>query len=853
MRAFCISLLLAACLPGQDAGEAVPNYTFAPAAALNEARRGACLVGLGDGRALAIGGDLAGEAVATAELYTPDAGWTRVASMAVPRLEHTCTLLLDGRVMVAGGRNARGSTGAIEYYSVDTDSWQRLSSSMLARWRHSATLLADGRVLLAGGQNETRIFNTLEVVDPWFDTLSLLTTTLKTARSGHAAAPLPGGGALIVGGFNSTGYLATAELYSIAGRVDDAPSLPDGASDLSATPLVDGDILVAGGKGSLGELASAQVYSATRNSFRPVEPMPAARAGHVAIMLEGNGRVLVAGGVAAEQPVQSAWLFDAATGIWTQAGDTSGALSILSGAEIAPGKLMVLGEWPQTMSVPAVRFDRKSYTENQSVRIAFENFGAAEALVQAASFLAQPPEVERTLPTGEGLVELTQVLPETSGRRWIVTVTGAADGKPLRASFPQKSRVRLTVTPAPGSPLTFESVSFPYSLSRESNPPGLASPPNIIMRVTGTTEGSTANSFAAEFAGDQQGPSRTLVGGTYSIAVRLASLTDLYEVEGVIQRSELIVRRRAPLRLDGVPPTGNTAVGEVRRVSATVLSGLAAALPRPSGTVAISRGGYVRGDIMLRGGGTGSAFADLALGQAGSLPIEFSYSGDHNFEPISSVSPPFAIQKGNIILITLSPVKSDFAVGEKAGLDAVITHPKVLGAAPAGSVVAVTLPAGATSVPGTIGEDPQNSGTVTARVYAGSLAAGKHNVTFGFSGDANFNPRSATASIEVKRTYPELVLNPPATCGVGKSITFEVIVRPTPGLVDPRPAIGSIQLRMAGQFVRGYTLFPKGNDAAATVEVGPFTTAGIYQYLLRYTGDLAYLDVDSPVITVVVE
>jgi hypothetical protein len=275
-------------------------------------------------------------------------------------------------------------------------------------------------------------------------------------------------------------------------------------------------------------------------------------------------------------------------------------------------------------------------------------------------------------------------------------------------------------------------------------------------------------------------------------------------------------------------------------------------LPRPSGTISVSRGGYFRGDIVLRGGGSGSAFADLALGQAGSYPVEFSYSGDHNFEPISSVSPPFTIQKGNIVL-ALKPAKTEFAVGEKTGLDAVITHPKVLGAVPTGMVVPVTLPVGATGVPGAIGEDPQNSGTVVARVYAGSLAAGKHNVMFGFPGDDNFGPRTAIASIDVRRTYPELVLNPPVTCGVGRSITFEATVRPTAGLVDPRPAIGSVQLRMGGQFVRGYTLFAKGNDAVATVEVGPFATAGIYQYIIRYTGDLAYLEIDSPVLTVRVE
>ncbi len=686
MRAFLFVFMLAACLWGQAPAEVPPNYTFTPAAVLNEPRLGACLVGLGDGRALAIGGELAGEAVATVELYSPDAGWTRVASMAVARVEHTCTLLLDGKVMVAGGRNANGSTGAVEFYSVDSDSWQRLSSSGLSRWRHSSTLLTDGRVLLAGGQNEARIFNSLEVVDPWFGMITVLTTTLRTARTAHAAGPLAGGGAFIAGGFNSTGYLRSIEVFNLSGRVDEGPALVESAANLSATPLLEGGFLIAGGIGSLGEVAAAQVYNPASNSLRQVDSMPAARSGHVAIPLEGNGRVLIAGGVAAEQPVISSYLFDSTAGSWTQTGDASGSLAVLAGAQTAPGKVMVLGEWPQAMAVPSMRFDQKFYTQDQVVRIGFENFGSPEALVRAASSSTQPAETERTLPTGEGLVDLLQVARLTAGRRWQITAAGASDGNLLRASFQQKSKVFFTMAPAPASPLAFENTVFKYDLTRESDPPGLTWPPNITLRVTGTTEGATASSFAVEFPGDVQAPSRDMMaGGTYSVAARLTSLTDLYDLQGVVFRTDLVVRRRTPAGLEGNLPSGTTALGERRTVTAGVRSGLSSATPRPSGSIAVSRGGYKRGEVLLPPG-TGSGSAAMALGQAGALPVEFAYSGDHNYEPISMVSPPFSIQKGNVGL-TVEPLKKVFAVGENALLDAVITHPKVLGAVPTGRVV----------------------------------------------------------------------------------------------------------------------------------------------------------------------
>jgi Galactose oxidase, central domain/Kelch motif len=78
-----------------------------------------------DGRVLLAGGwanDVDAQtqpiALASAELYDPTSGtWTATASMAIPRMGHTATLLPDGRVLVAGGRNAGfGSLASAELY-----------------------------------------------------------------------------------------------------------------------------------------------------------------------------------------------------------------------------------------------------------------------------------------------------------------------------------------------------------------------------------------------------------------------------------------------------------------------------------------------------------------------------------------------------------------------------------------------------------------------------------------------------------------------------------------------------------------------------------------------------------------
>ena len=63
---------------------------------------------------------------------------------------HTATLLPNGKVLVAGGRNG-GYLASAELYDPATGTWtnDRLAQHR-AHW-HTATLLPNGKVLVAGG------------------------------------------------------------------------------------------------------------------------------------------------------------------------------------------------------------------------------------------------------------------------------------------------------------------------------------------------------------------------------------------------------------------------------------------------------------------------------------------------------------------------------------------------------------------------------------------------------------------------------------------------------------------------------------------------------------------------------
>jgi len=859
MRANTITTICAACLCvpllAQDppaAGTAL--YQFQIAEPLAEPRAGACLASLGGGKVLAAGGWIDGVPSSVVEVHSADLGWSRAAPLSVARGEHTCTALADGRVMVAGGRGAAGSVGAIEIYDPSLDEWRRLPQSMIGRWRHSATLLTDGRVLLAGGQNDTRFFDTLEIVDPWFNTLTLLNSRLRSPRTGHATAALPGGAALVAGGLNTTGFIAPLDLVRPSGQVEAGPVLPEGAAGLSATPLLDGKVLLAGGTDAFGDTDRSSIYDPQQNSLTSAPPLPGPRTGHRSLLLEGNGRVLVFGGSAGEAPVVATVLFDSASGSW-ESGPDLPASSPSSAAVASAGRLLALADSMLTLKYPALQLERAVILPGMTVRAAFVGIqDAAEAVVRATAVGSSLEAVlERTLPASPDLADLFSPGPETSGKRWIVSA--AMPGVPvLQSVFAQKARVQILFDVRPGSPQAYESTALGFTLSREGENPEMTWPPAIALRVRGRTDSNSASGFILEVPAGQSGPARLLAGGEYEISARLSSLHDLYEIEPAVPSRSLTVVRRTPQALDYFLPGGATIVGEVRSITAGVRTGLPATIPGPSGAIAFSRGGFTIGEIRLPGGGSGRGTVNTSMGKAGALPFEFKYSGDHNYAPVSATSPPYTVQKGNLSL-ALKPLKDRYGVGENATIDAVLTHPKVPGATPTGRIEPMTNPRGLVGAGAAVGGDPANTGSITVRVHAGTATATLSNAAVGFnySGDENFNPRSATTVVDFARTWPTLVFTPPATAAVGQTISFEVTVKASAALANSRPAVGSVQLISGGVFQRGFTLLPKGGDAATVVTVGPHPAPGAYEYLFRYLGDTAYEEVDSPTFRIVVQ
>jgi hypothetical protein len=227
---------------------------------------------------------------------------------------------------------------------------------------HTATLLLDGRVLIAGGWgSDYRDVASAELYDPETGTFSA-TGSMTVGRAGATATLLLDGRVLVVGGWESADggdpvMSASAELYDPeTGIFTQTGSLPEARLSSTATRLLDGRVLVAGGGTASSRLdgdAAAELYDPQTGLFSPTGSMTSDRIFHTATLLR-NGRVLIAGGL----HDLSAELYDPATGTFS----ATGSMTIVEGGHVATllsdGRVLVAGEAAEIYDPTAGTFTR---------------------------------------------------------------------------------------------------------------------------------------------------------------------------------------------------------------------------------------------------------------------------------------------------------------------------------------------------------------------------------------------------------------------------------------------------------------------------------------------------------------
>ena len=325
-------LIVASLMVAVACSSASPAFpgTFSQTGSMSEVREGQTATLLLDGRVLIAGGTYGccdeWTHLSSAELYNPATGtFSRTASMTTPRAYHLASLLQDGRVLIA-------DTTSAELYDPSSGRFSPTGSPIGSPEFTTATLLPDGRVLLAGAYG-TGDSAPAELYEPKTGAFGL-TGSLIDGCVGSSAAPLKDGRVLFVGCGDGSREAnkqdvfrdsATAELYNPeTGTFSMTGAMTQSCSNPTATALADGSVLVTGcsvtsSDGTEVTLTSAEIYDPATGTFKATGAMAEPRTGYTATLL-GSGLVLIAGGWG-QDPLpylSTAELFDPARGTFSQ-------------------------------------------------------------------------------------------------------------------------------------------------------------------------------------------------------------------------------------------------------------------------------------------------------------------------------------------------------------------------------------------------------------------------------------------------------------------------------------------------------------------------------------------------------
>lgn len=303
---------------------------------------------LGDGRVLLAGGkDASLNYLTLVDVYDPTTGtFSPTGAMAGAHYRHAAALLSNGTVLVVGGFNGSYLKSA-ELFNPSTGAWTSVGNMYEARAGHVAVPLIDGRVLVAGGYNAAATaLATFEIYDPTTTTWSKRGYMNQPHRE-PSAVRLSSGRVLLAGGWNPS-LASTAEIFDPATNSWGYAGTPvTGRMAASMVDLGNGKVFVAGGYALASpccgaSLASAEVYDIETNQWTATAPMATSRAN--AGIVTVNGNVFVFEGESSYADVGgSVERYSPLAGIWSAAPPLRQGRTGATATLLGSGKTLVSG------------------------------------------------------------------------------------------------------------------------------------------------------------------------------------------------------------------------------------------------------------------------------------------------------------------------------------------------------------------------------------------------------------------------------------------------------------------------------------------------------------------------------
>jgi hypothetical protein len=278
--------------------------------------------------------------------------WRDARSMSVARAFHTATLLLNGRVLVAGGISTIDDsgggvvTGTTELYTPATNTWRAAAPMLHPRAFHTAVRLKSGRVLVVGGSGAD-LYPPPEIYTPWTNQWTAAAPTIHQ-RSTVTATLLLNGKVFVFGADDQCGtpeiYTPWTNTWAEAASIDPNGVAP--CAGQTAVRLLNGRVLIHGGTDSQGAgfTPSFEYRPITDSWFFPIVGSPFVHFGH-AMTLLSTGRVLLAGGTCrlCTGGDKGAWLYSALTSSWTSTGPMTFGRESHVIAPLSGGRALVAG------------------------------------------------------------------------------------------------------------------------------------------------------------------------------------------------------------------------------------------------------------------------------------------------------------------------------------------------------------------------------------------------------------------------------------------------------------------------------------------------------------------------------
>ena len=361
--------------------------TFSPVEPMDTARWVHTATRLQDGRVLLVGGTSGTStnwiSTDSAELFDPATNtFSPAASLHLGRAQHTATLLQDGRVLVAGGREAETnySSKTVEIYDPALNQWTDLGKVLnRGRAAHSATLLRDGRVLISGGEGTSGTERTAEIFDPATN-VSTPTGSMAKARSEHTAILLPSGRVLVAGGVNGNTLVSGTEEFDLETGAWTPGFVTPGARSATATLLPSGDVLLADGRDPSIALSTKTLYHPGYGEMTPAASTAVLRVSPIELVTLPSGRVLVLGGT--WKPAER---YNPATDSWASAGDLHEGRVFSTSLLLADGRVLVVGG---LASIPSSEFyDESTNTWTETAPNVVPRLQSTATLLQDGSVL----------------------------------------------------------------------------------------------------------------------------------------------------------------------------------------------------------------------------------------------------------------------------------------------------------------------------------------------------------------------------------------------------------------------------------------------------------------------------------